>query len=170
MTMREGLGRRLDYSRSLRKERVNTWERTDQLGTSAFTVLLIVFHWSSIELVSYCLNLSLNLLLNLSLKLSLNFVNQNVSIHSFFFASTSSSGTVEFHRSGPATLDGYFADWSENCYESQRHHKVEKLFHLSFGGSARLLSDWMYSVLWSLRPTTPPKPPRQFKQTFSSCR
>ena len=41
MTMREGLGRRLDYSRSLRKERVNTWERTDQLGSSAFTVLIV---------------------------------------------------------------------------------------------------------------------------------
>ncbi|KAJ5530208.1 hypothetical protein N7527_003601 [Penicillium freii] len=39
--MREGLGRRLDYSRSLRKERVNTWERTDQLGSSAFTVLIV---------------------------------------------------------------------------------------------------------------------------------
>lgn len=25
-----------------KRERVNTWERTDQLGTSAFTVLLIV--------------------------------------------------------------------------------------------------------------------------------
>lgn len=37
-------------------------------------------------------------------------VNQNVSIDPFFFAPTSPSGTVEFHRSGPATVDGYFAD------------------------------------------------------------
>ena len=46
----------------------------------------------------------------LSQNLSLNFFNQNVSIYSFFLAPTRSFGTVEFHRSGPATLDGYFAD------------------------------------------------------------
>jgi Uncharacterized conserved protein len=58
---------------------------------------------------------------------------------------------VEFHQSGPATLDGYFADWSENCHESQRYHEVEILpTPKCFGGSASLLSIIRLNVLRAL--------------------